>query len=463
MQIIIVGAGAVGYNLADHLSKDGHNVSVIDSNPEMIERVKDRLDCDAFLGEGTSPATLKVAGIKVADIMIAVTNNDEVNIVSSIIASKFQVPTRIARVRNFELTKDSSIVPPSDFGATRLINPDELSVETLIRLIEAKHASLVADFAGGEILVREYRLKSGSWLVGKTIEAANQQAKKDFGMNFLVISIKADGKSYRPNARQDHFRDGDIVTVVLTKDDSEKFIRLIDEKPKPVDTIAIYGATSIAINAARRIAEEMNVKEIELIIPNPRDAERAADRLPGKVRVLRGQPEDPEIATDVRYEDTDFFCALSANDDRNLAAALYARQKGTTRRLILANQAELQQILNSVDIGAVVNPQIETVGSILQYFRKGSVNKVKLIHETHEECVETIVEKGARIIGRKIKDVGLPRGTLVGAYVRAGKASIVEGDTVLEEGDRVLVYTKEETIESAMAVFGRKRTTIFTK
>ena len=449
MRILIVGAGIVGYNLAQELSHEGHDIAIVDQDPERVRRITDTLDVMAVEGNACLPSVLMKAGIKSSEMLIAVTEKDEINLLSCFLASRFEVPKRFARLRNMEFTAKDSIFTPEEIFIDQAINPGQIIVETILKILETPGVVSVAEFADGEVLLREFDVPENAPIAGKTIEDIRNITQMD---SFLIVAIVRDGELVIPKD-QDILQAGDRFYTLIDKEFLPFLLPMLNRTMDQVEKIIIYGATSTSTQLA--LALEENMRDVCIIEPSREKAHRAADQLTRTV-VQHGSGTDMDLFNEINMKDADFFLALSHDDENNILSALLAKKYGAKRALVITHDPEYLPILDSIGMDITINPRLITVSAILKHLRKGQVMSVfKLIEDA--EVMEIGVQEDSSIANKQIGKINFPKGAIIGALLRQGEMLLPNDEVTIEAGDSVIVVALPGTIEKIEKLFGRKR------
>jgi trk system potassium uptake protein len=449
MRILIVGAGIVGYNLAQELSHEGHDIAIVDYDPERIRRITDTLDVMAVEGNACLPSVLIKAGIKSSEMLIAVTEKDEINLLSCFLASRFEVPKRFARLRNLEFTAKDSILSPKEIFIDQAINPGQIIIETILKILETPGVVSVAEFADGEVLLREFDVPENAPIAGKTIENIRSITQMD---SFLIVAIVRDGELVTPKD-QDILQTGDRFYTLIDKEFLPFLLPMLNRTMDQVEKIIIYGATSTSTQLA--LALEENMRDVCIIEPSREKANRAAKQLKRTV-VQHGSGTDMDLFNELNMKDADFFLALSHDDENNILSALMAKKYGAKRALVITHDPEYLPILDSIGMDITINPRLITVSAILKHLRKGQIMSVfKLIEDA--EVMEIGVQENSSIANKQIGKINFPKGAIIGALLRQGEMLLPNDGVTIEEGDSVIVVALPGTIEQIEKLFGRKR------
>ncbi|MFG0319525.1 MAG: Trk system potassium transporter TrkA [Planctomycetota bacterium JB042] len=449
MKIVIAGAGAVGFNLARELSEDKHDIVVIDPEPELIGALRNRVDVQAVAGSCTDVDVLEQASVAQADMFIAVTNADEVNIVSCMLAHALGAKRRLARVRNPRLSAADAVVEKRSFHINRIVNPDVLAVETALRLIKSPGVTFGAEFAEGEVLLRAFRVPEE---VGIHDQSLAELATKFPDRPFLVAALERGGEVRIPRG-QDELKIGDIVYLLMLKDREHDFRALIGEDARSIGRVVVYGASKIGLEVLRRLD---GVADKVLLEDSREGAEQAAESIEG-VLVLHGWVSDAEVGREVDYGTVDCFVAASDDDRMNLVAALYAKQRGVKRTIVLTREPGLVPLIRALGFDGVVNARLLAVSEIARFVRPGKVLAVQKIGSGGAEAAELLVRKGSKATDKSLRDLRLPEGAIVGSVFRDGAAFLPTGDTVLEPGDDIVAFVLDDVRDQVERLFAGSR------
>lgn len=450
MRILIVGAGVVGYQLAEELSREGHDISIIGLDPAKIKKVTEKLDVMAFQGNACQPSILIKAGIKTSEMVIAASNIDEINIMICAMAHKFNVKKKIARIRNLEYTGSNKIFDPKELFVDTAINPDEIIIDFIAKVIETPGAMNVAEFAGGEIQLIGFEVSDDAPIVGKKLADLSGIYSLD---SFLITGISRKGVMIIPKG-EDRIQTGDHIYILVANDLLPLILPMLNKHVEEIQKIVIYGANTIGINVAKAL--EKKIDSVILIEPDTEKAESAASTLE-KTTVLYGKATDQDLLKDANISNADFFMALSDDDESNLLSALLSKKEGAKKVIIITDEPDYLPILDSIDMDIVINPRLLTVGAILQYIRKGRIQSVVKLRENETEVIELTPDPKSSVVGKKLSQIKFPVGSIVGAIIRNGDMIIPYGDSIIGAGESVIVFALPQAIPKIEKLFGKKR------
>ena len=450
MNILIVGAGIVGFNLAQELSHEGHDISIIDADPEKIKLISEKLDVLAVRGNGCLPSTLIQGRIRDAEMVIAVTDKDEINLMVCFLAHKFEVKERFARLRNMELTGESQVFKPEELFVDHAINPAEIIIDSILKIIKTPGAVNVAEFADGQIFFRGFDVPADAPLAGKSIEEIREVCELNA---FLVVAIVREGKMIIPKY-ENRIQAGDKIYVLVDHDFLPLILPMLNRQVDEIQKIIIYGASQIAVHLARELNEF--ISDVSIIEPSLEKANEAADTLEDTV-ILHGSGTDPDLFNDINMKDADLFLALSNNDEMNILSALLAKKHGAKRAAVITNDPDYLPILDSIGMDVTINPRLITVSEILKHLRKGQVVNLYKLIEGEAEVLEIVISAESAAVGRLINQLHMPEQAIIGAVLRVdGEMVVPGGSTEILEGDTVIVVTLPDCIGKIEKIFGKK-------
>jgi trk system potassium uptake protein TrkA len=448
MRILIVGAGVVGFNLAQELSREGHDIAIIDQTPEKMRRITDTLDVLSVIGNACLPSVLVRSGIENMEMVIAVTDRDEINLLVCSLASKFNVKKRFARLRNQEFSEGSHI-SLEDLSIDHAINPGHIIIDTIVKIISTPGVVNVAEFAEGEVLLREFDIPDNAPIAGKKIQELSGVSSMD---SFVIVALVRMGKLIIPRG-EDDIQPGDKIYTIVDKDFLPFLLPMLNKSVEEVEKVVIYGANHISINLAKSL--EKTIRDVSIIEPSREKANKAAEVL-SRCVVHQGSGTDMNLFNDINMQDADFFLALTDDDENNILAALLAKKHGAKRALVITNDPEYLPILDSIGMDITINPRLITVSAILKHLRKGQVMSVfKLIEDA--EVMEIGVDDNSSIVNKKISKVKFPENAMIGALLRKGEMIVPTDDLEIQTGDSVIIVAQPQAIEKIEKLFGSKR------
>ena len=452
MKVLIIGAGAVGFNIAKQLSKEGHDISIIDESYSLVRKISESLDVYVVSGNGTSPSVLEAAGVRDADMVLAVTTSDEVNIIVCILANQYGngKKIKIARIRNSEFTSNDSLFKHNGFCVDHMINPEQIIVDSIINITETPGATFAIDFPVGNVVLRGFHVPKDAPLVGRNFFELEDIEYTD---SFLIVYIQRDGEMIMPT-HNTIIQPEDDIFVLISKAGLPYFLPMVNRRADEVEKIIIYKASLTGLQLARRL--EGSSIDVTLIEPEKDKAEKAAAYLRDAI-VLHGDATEIAVLKEATIEDTDIFIALSENEQTNLLTSLLAKKHGARKTIVLTNEPDLVHIINQVDVDVVVNPRLVTASAILQHVRRGQILSIAKLGDSEAEAIELIAEEGSEIVKKPLKKIRFPKNSILGAIVRNNTMLLPKGVEAINPGESVIVFTQPEGIERVQALFSVKK------
>lgn len=431
MRIVIVGAGKVGYFLAERLAQEDHDVIVIEGNEERRSIVESHLDVMTISGNGASPKVLAEADIHKAGMLIAVTDSDEVNMIACMAAKQAGVEKTIARVRNIEYAEQDQTVFNQALGIDMVINPEMVTAVEISQILRTPSALDVEDFAGGKVRMLEVKIRTGSSFSGKPLRNV------DLPNNVLVAGILRKDKLIIPHGN-DEIQDLDSVFFIGDKDAICGMEEHFTLKRKPIERVLIVGAGRIG-RFLTMLLDKSGIA-VKVIEKDRRRCEELA-QLVDKPMILHGDGTDIDLLVEEGVGDADAVLCLTDDDKLNLLIALLAKHLGAQKTFVRVGRSEYISLMEQVGVDVVFSPRLLTAGVILRQVRRGDVVSVTLVEGAKAEAIEIELPPTSRVIGKKLKDLNLPQNALVGAVVRNGQTFVPNGDSILNAGDRAVIFT----------------------
>jgi trk system potassium uptake protein TrkA len=437
MKIIILGAGQVGGTLAENLAREDNDITIVDTDAGRLRELQDRLDIRTIEGKASYPSVLEQAGAIDADMLIAVTNSDEVNMIACQIGQTlFNTPTKIARVREHDyLNKNQKIFGEKGIPIDVRISPELLVTKHIKRLIQHPGALQVLDFAEGKAQLVAVKAYYGGPLVGREISYLRAHMPS---VDTRVAAIFRSGSPIIPKGDTVIEADDEVFFIAARKD-----IRAVMSELRRLDNpykrIIIAGGGNIGARLAESIEDNFQVKIIE------RDMRRCnlLARTLDNTIVLQGSASDRELLIEENIEDTDVFCALTNDDEANIMASMLAKRQGARTVMTLINNPAYVDLVQGGAIDIAISPQQTTIGALLTHVRRGDVVAVHSLRRGAAEALEAVAhgDKGSsKVVGKAIEDISLPPGTTIGAIVRNDEVLIAHDDVVVESGDHVILF-----------------------
>lgn len=443
MKIIILGAGQVGSSVATNLASEANDITVVDQNPDLLHKLQDRLDLRTVQGNGAHPDVLLQAGGEDAEMILAVTNSDETNIVACQVAyALFNTPTKIARVRASGFTEHQELFfsrtgsEDKALHIDMLISPEQEVTDYIMRLIEYPGALQVLDFAGGRVrLVAVKALKEGP-LVGNELRQLYEHMPD---VDARVAAIYREGHETIHPEGHTVIEEGDEVFFIAASKNIRAVMSELGKLEKPFKRLIFAGGGNIGKRLAGALEKRFQVKLIE---KDKRRANQVSEDLNNTI-VLQGDVADEDLLRDENIENTDVFCAVTNSDEANILSAMLAKRLGARKVMALINSHPYVDMVQSGPVDIAISPQQATIGSLLQHVRRGDVVKVHSLRHGAAEAIEAVAHGDAstsKVVGRAIDDIDLPEGASIGAIVRGDKVLIAHHDTTIEPEDHLILF-----------------------
>ncbi|MCW9716516.1 MULTISPECIES: Trk system potassium transporter TrkA [Avibacterium] len=441
MKIIILGAGQVGTTLAENLVSEDNDITLVDNQADRLLALQDKHDLRVVNGVASSPKVLREAGAADADLVVAVTNSDETNMIACQVAyTLFNTPTKIARIRSADyLREKNKLFQPDVIPIDHIISPEKLVTDEIVRLIDYPGALQVSHFANGRISIVVVKAYYGGPLVGYALSALKEHLPH---IDCRVVSILRQDKVIRPQGST-IIEAGDEVTFICDTIHIKAIMSELQRLEKPYKRIMIIGGGNIGSGVAKRLEEQCSVKLIER---NPERATALAERL-SKTLVFCGDASDQSLLFEEHIENIDVFLSLTSDDEANIMSALLAKRLGAKKAMVLIQRMAYINLLQGGTLDIVVSPQQATISALLGHIRKGDVGSVVSLRHGIAEALEIVVHgeaESSNVIGRQVSDIKLPAGAIIGAVLRGDDVMIARKSLVIEEDDHIVVYVSDK-------------------
>jgi len=450
MKIIILGAGQVGGSVAESLVSEQNDITVVDVEPARLRALQDRLDLRTVAGSASHPSVLMEAGIDDADLLIAVTQSDETNLVACKLAARmFNVPRRIARIRATDFLDDPKVLGPDGFDVDLSICPEQVLTDYIVKLVEFPEALQVLDFAGGQVSLVAVRAYQGGPMVGRPVKEIRSHIPN---IDTRIVAIFRRDGAIMPDG-DTVIEDGDEVFCLAASDNIRQVMKELRRMDQPVKRVMIAGGGNIGLRLGRALEAGYSVRLIE---HNKRRCDVLAAKL-NRALVLNGDATDEELLVQENIAEMDLFVAVTNDDENNIMSCLLAKKMGARRVVALINRRSYVDLLQSGQIDIAISPAQATIGKLLAHVRRGDVVAVHSLRRGAAEALEAVVHgdrESCRLTGRRVEEIELPAGATIGAVVRAGEVLMAHHDTRIEAEDHVIVFvTDKKTLPRVEKLF----------
>jgi trk system potassium uptake protein TrkA len=451
MNIIILGAGQVGSTVATELAREESNeITIVDTNQDILSELQDRLDIRTICGNGSYPGLLEDAGADDADMLIALTNSDEINMIACQVASSlFHTPTKIARIRSPEYLRRPGLFADDSIPVDFMISPESLVTEYIFHLIEHPSALQVLDFAEGRVQLVAVKAYHDGLMVGRALKTMNEVVP---GVDMRVAAIFRDGEPIQPSA-ECVIEVGDEVFLLAAREHIPTVISEMRKLEKPNKRIMLAGGGNIGGQLAAMMEKDYQVKVIESF---PARARELSAMLNSSI-VLLGDAANPDLLLEENIGSMDVFCALTNDDEANILSSMLAKRMGAKKVMSLINRPAYVDLVESGLIDTAISPHQVTIGALLAHIRRGDVVAVHALRRGSAEAIEAIAHgdrSSSKVVGRQIAEIKLPEGTRISAIVRGEDVIIAHHDTVIESEDHVILFlTNKKKIAAVEKLF----------
>ena len=452
MNIIICGAGKVGFSISKQLSAQGHSVTVVDQSSEDIKKINDSQDVKGIVGKATLPSVLENAGAEDADMIIAVTRNDETNmIVCQLASSLFNIQKKIARIRSKEFLegKWSKLFNKSNIPIDVIISPEIEVAKSLFRRLEAPGALDNAPFAKDKIKMLEILVEKNCPILDMPLKNLTEKFP-DFKANILG-AVRQDKFLFLK--KNDKLIEGDNVYLVVSSDQLNQILKAFGHDEKTASKILIIGGGNIGLHLAKLLETNFEDTRIKIIEKDKERAEQIATELSSSI-VLNGDALDEGILKEANFEEAETVLALTNDDENNIMACVLAEKSGGEKRTIaIVNKSNYSLLQKSLNIDDLVDPRMTTVSRIMEHVHKGTIGTVYSILDGEYEFIEAKILEKSELLNKKIKDANLPEHIRIGAIARKDKIIIPRSDFIFEKDDLVVFLAKRELMKEVESIF----------
>ena len=451
MRIIIIGAGEVGFHIAQRLAVENKEVVVVDKSAEALRKVAETSDVQTVQGSGSSPEVLEDAGIAEADILLAVTDSDEINLIACFFANMLSPNvTKLARIRAGIYTNYGHLLTGEEVGITKIINPDEEVVNSILRLMSVPGAVEINEFAGGKIRLIGINLPDESPVVGTKLLDLRAKIGDDLGI--VIAALVRDDKLIIPGGL-DVIKKGDVVYFACDIREQEDILERLGVSTEPVREVLIVGGGNIGYKLAKAL--DNKYYHTRILENRQKRCEFLSERLDRPI-VLMGDSTDQDILREENIQDMDMVIAVTGDEETNILTCLLAKSLGAKSTVTRVNNFGYMPLIEPIGIDYLVCPRLSAINSLLHYIRRGRVISSVSIKGEEAEALEAIAHEDSPIVGKAIKDLGFPRGCLVLCFQRGDEVVIPRGDTVIRPKDQLIIISTRQNIPKVEKVLTTK-------
>jgi trk system potassium uptake protein TrkA len=451
MRVIVCGAGQVGSTIARHLATEGIDVTVVDISPEQARRADESYDVRGMVGHASHPEVLERAGARDADMLIAVTRSDEVNMVACQVAySLFNVRRRIARVRHHGYLEPiwQGLYASDQLPIDVIISPEVEVANGIVRRLKTPGAFDTVALADGRVhLLGVHCNTGGCSLVGRRMKELSTSG----GSGIVVGVIVRNGQAFVPRA-EDQVQQGDDVYVITETDRVDRVMAFLGHEEQVARRIVIVGGGNVGLNLATRIARHAPYVSLKLVEHSRERAEYISRELHDAAVVIQGDALDKEVLIEANAHSAETIIAVTNDDETNIFASVLAKREGCTRAITLVNKTSYEHVLPALGIDAVVSPSAITISTILRHVRHRSISALYTLREDFGEVIQATAQEGSRLVKGTLREAGMPDGMLIGAIVRNGEVIIPTSSTRVHPGDSIIAVVAYRALRKAEAV-----------
>lgn len=451
MKIIIAGAGEVGSHLAKLLSNESNEITVIDSNPERLDSLRNSADIITVEGNPSAIHTLHEAGAASADLFIAVNPSDsqDVNIVSALLAKKMGSKRATARINNEEYLSYENKYLFTEMGIDLLFYPEKIAAGEIIDLLRRTASSDSLDFARGKLHMAVFKLEEESPLIGMNMAEFSELAAKE-GLKFRVVAISRNNDTLIPKF-DTKFKYHDLVFIISKREGMDMLMEYVGKQNIEVNSVMILGGSPIGEMLARQLAKQIDT--VKIVEMNKEKCIELSENLPDNVMVVNGDGRNSDLLLEESIKDFDAFVAVTNNTETNILACVAAKRLGIPRTIAEVENLEYIKLAESIGVDAVINKKLITAGRIFKFTLSNKVRFVKYMSGTNAEVLEFIVAPDTKITKVPLKEMNFPRNAIIGGIIRGNESYIAVGDTQIQAYDRVAVFALPEAVKEVDKFF----------
>lgn len=437
MKVVIAGAGEVGTHLAKMLSKENHEIVLLDEDQEKLEQLANQVDLLTVEGAANSIIDLKETGISKADLFIAVTPYESRNILACILAKEFGAKKTLARINNAEYLKKLHKPKFQQLGVDELIYPETLAAKEIIASVKQPGARVMHEFSGGKLILLGIKIRSNAPIIDKSLQEISKTTE-----GFSAVAITRGEQTLIPQG-DDILRHDDIVYFVTTRSAMNDLYEKTGKKLFGVKNIMILGGSRIAQKTAEKLSEQFNIKIIE---QDKERCQKIADKF-SNILVINSDGRNLELLKEEGIEKMDAFVALTGNSETNILTCQLAKKMGVKRTVAEIENIDFISLAEQVGIGSVINKKFIAASFIYRFSMNSEISNIRCLTATEAEAVEVIANEGSKVTTKLVKQLGFPQGARIGGIVRDEQGYIVTGETQIRAGDKVVIFALPQAIK----------------
>lgn len=445
MNIVVAGAGEVGFHLAQLLVEDGQSVTLIDTDEEILNHAADHLDVRIVMGDVTSIKVLDNASLSTAKLFIAVTTTEAANLLSCILAKKLGVKKTIARVSNPEFLEEGQRDYFKEIGVDHLLSPRYLAAKEVKRLIRRVSATDIFDFEDGRISIIGFTADNSSPIINQSFEDFYRQASDQ---HFKVFAVLRNGRTFIPK-KSDFIVASDHIYLSTDVSDFEQVNAFVGKTLKKIKNIMIVGDTHIARETAQILEKEFQVK----VVLRNEDECKLFVRTLKDTAIIKGDPSDTDLLVEEGLGNMDAFIAMTSNSETNILTSLMADDQGVYKTIALVDNPAYTHLSQKIGVDTIINKKLLAANNIFRYVRKGKIEAIASFHGVSAEIIEYTIHKENHLVRKTLRDLNFPEGALIVGVIRNGKGVIPDSDFQLSVDDKVIIFVLPEAIKKIESMF----------
>lgn len=445
MKIIIAGAGSIGYHLAELLSKENQDITLIDQDEKILEQIMTKLDVMTLHGNATSINILTAANVSQADLFISVTTSEETNLLTAILAKQKGAKKTIARVENSEFLKPNTKDYFKEIGIDEVISPKRLAANEILRLLKRASLTDIFDFENGKISVVGFAIDTNSRLVGKQIADINPGEEK---FDYRGVALLRNHSTFIPKSGT-VLQKGDHLYLSIISKQIDKVMPFLGKQSKKIKKIMIVGDSPLALETARLLQKDYSVK---IILKSESKAKQFINCL-NNCMIIIGDPGNRELLEQEGLKNLDAFIALTKNSEINILANLIADDAKVYKSIALVNNEVYTHISQNIGVDTIINTKLIAANNIFRFVRKGNVEAIATLHGVDAEIIEFVVKENSEVTKKSLIDLNLPASSIIAGVIRDNKSIIPKGDFIFKSKDKVIVFALPEAINALESLF----------